>query len=61
MLEKSLVSPVKLKQTLKYQTDNGGLIGEIMVNKNIITAESLSYLLVEQYWRKNFGSSFIKN
>ena len=32
-----------------------------MLEGKLITPDNLNYLLVEQYWRKNFGSPFIKN
>ena len=61
MVEKRMISPTRLRRVLNYQAVHGGLLGEIMLEKKLITSENLNYLLIEQYWRKNFGSPFIKN
>lgn len=61
MVEKSVISIARLKKILNYQKRHGGYLGEIMVDKKIITDENLKYFLVEQYWRRNYGSSLIKN
>ena len=55
MVEQMIISQEMLEEILDYQKKNGGKLGEIMVSQKIITSERLTHLLIEQYWRKNFG------
>ncbi len=59
-LKKKIISEAKLKKILDYQINNGGKIGEIMVNQKIITDENLMNLIIEQYLIKNFGVFLIR-
>ncbi len=59
MLEKGFLSTKKLNYFLNYQKINGGKIGEIMIQQKALRQEDLNCLLIEQYWRKNFGVSFL--
>jgi len=51
LVQKKLVSPKEVTESLLLQKKSNQKIGEILINKALICSEDLERTLQEQYWR----------
>ncbi len=49
LIEDNLLTQDQLKETLSYQKENGGLLGEILVKKGFVTEDVLLSMLGRQF------------